>query len=77
MDHAYNLNIRFMKWLVGKNCLDDFDALKQVLLLERFFETLPEAIKLWLVDKQPATLDEAARIADLYALITRLMQKVR
>ena len=61
MDHAYNLNILFMKCLVGKNCFDDLNTLKQVLLLERFFETLPEAIKLWLDYKQPATLDEAAR----------------
>ena len=46
----------------------NLDKLKQVLLLERFFETLPENIKLWLIDKNPTTLEEATRLADTYAV---------
>ena len=42
--------------------------LKHVLLLERFFETLPENIKLLLIDKEPTTLEEAVRLADSYAV---------
>ena len=38
------------------------------MLLERFLETLPEKIKLWLIDKDPTTLEEAARLADTYTV---------
>ena len=40
----------------------------KVLLLERFYETLPENIQLWLIDKNTTTLQEAARLADMYVV---------
>ena len=67
-DHAYNLNVLFTKWVTGLNCFSNLDRLKQVLLLERLFETLPESIKLLLIDKDPTTLEEAARLVDTYAV---------
>ena len=67
-DHVYNLNVLFTKWLSGLNCFTNLDRLKQVILLERFFDTLPENIKLWLIDKDPTTLEEVARLAETYAV---------
>ena len=65
-DHAYNLNVLFTKWLTGLNCFSNLDRLKQILLLERFFDAVPENLKLWLIDQDPTTLEEAARLVDTY-----------
>ena len=66
--HACKFNVLFTKWLTGLNCFTNIDRKKQVLLLERFFETLQMNIKLWLIDKNSTTLEEAAHLADTYAV---------
>ena len=45
------------------------------MLLERFYDTLPEDLKLWLIDKAPETLVVAARLADTYAVNHEIYSK--
>ena len=84
-DHAYNLNVLFTKWLTGLNCFTNIDRLTQVLLLERFFETLPENIKLRLIDKDPTTLEvssvlsgrkQKSKKCDVYRPVVGIQQRL-
>ena len=53
----------FIKWLQGTNC-KTFDELMQLLLLEKFYASIPKELVALLKDKQIKTLVEAAKIAD-------------
>ena len=39
------------------------------MLLEQFLEVLPDDLKLWLADRKPNTLSEAAQLADQYVAV--------
>ena len=66
---AFKLHNVFKRWLEGVKAYDDVDALRQTMLLEQFFEVLPDDLKLWLADRKPNTLSAAAQLADQYVAI--------
>ena len=58
-EHAFNLNTLFKRWLVGIDAYDKLESFREAILLERFFETLPDEIKMWIVDRNSKSLIEA------------------
>ena len=42
--------------------------LKQVMLLEQFIMSVPEELAVWIEEKKPASLRQAAELADMYTL---------
>jgi transposase InsO family protein len=68
-DFAHVLNMQFKRWLSGVDAYDDLERIKQALLIEQFCENVPSDLKMWLVDKGPKTLDEAAKLADQYTVM--------
>ena len=68
VDLAFNLNNIFKRWLDGYGAFNNLERMKEVLLLERFYETLGEDIRVFIADRHPETLQEAAQMADLYCV---------
>ncbi len=75
-DFAHTLKIQFKRWLSGMNAYDDVEKLRQALLIEQFTQTLPTELRLWLLEKEPETLDEAAKLADQYSVTHKLYRNV-
>ena len=44
------------------------ERLREIILLERFYESLSDDLRVWLMDKDPQTLVEAAKLADTYTI---------
>ena len=64
-DFALKLQEVFSKWIKGINC-DSFEQLKQILLLEKFYSSIPKELVALLKDKKVTSLDEASKLADLF-----------
>ena len=47
---------------------NNLEHLREIILLERFYESLSDDLRVWLVDKDPQTLVEAAKLADIYTV---------
>ena len=47
---------------------NNLERLREIILLERFYEFLSDDLRVWLVDKDPPTLVEAAKLADTYTV---------
>ena len=62
-DYAVKLDEIFQKWLKGVNC-DSFEKLCQLLLLEKFYSSVPKELVALLKDKEIKTLAEAGKLAD-------------
>ena len=45
---------------------NNLEHLREIILLESFYESLSDDLRIWLVDKDPPTLVEAAKLADTY-----------
>ena len=67
LDFAREKMKGFDKWCRARN-VDDFDGLRQLMLIEEFKWKIHEAVRCHLNERDVKTLDEAARIADDYAL---------
>ena len=76
-DHAYHLNTLFKKWATSLLAYNNLERLRKIILLERFYESLSDDLRVWLVGKDPQTLVEAAKLADTQSIIiiTPLVQK--
>ena len=55
-DHAYNLTNLFDRWIKGQDAYENIDRLKEIIMLERFYDTVSEELRVWLLDKKPLTL---------------------
>ena len=47
---------------------NNLECLPEIILLERFYESLSDDLRVWLVDNDPQTLAEAAKLADTYTV---------
>ena len=61
-DHAYNLNTLFKKWATSLHEYNNLERLREIILLDRFYESVSDDLRVWLVDKDPQTLVEAAKL---------------
>ena len=53
---------------MGIDAYDKLARFREAILLERFFETLSDELKIWIVDRNPKSLIEAAQLADTYCV---------
>ena len=47
---------------------NNLERLREIILLERFYESLSDDLRVWLGHKDPQTLVEAAKLADTYTI---------
>src|SRR5271156_2394080 len=62
-DYAVHLNDIFNKWLQGLKC-ESFEEIKQLLLLEKFYSSVPKELVAFLKDHKLKQLDEVSKLAD-------------
>ncbi len=73
-DFSQFLTSQFERWITSMHAVDDFEGLKQMLLIEQFMNKVPDEVKQFLVDKNCGTLHECARRADEYAAVHKSMR---
>uniref|UniRef100_A0A8C5Q5A3 CCHC-type domain-containing protein n=1 Tax=Leptobrachium leishanense TaxID=445787 RepID=A0A8C5Q5A3_9ANUR len=66
VEWAHRLQRDLRTWFLGSKA-ETVDDITQLLLLEQFFEHTPSAIREWVRDKKPQTVQQAAAWADEYA----------
>jgi len=65
------LSTQFRRWLQSEDAFAGVDSLRELLRLEEFQSKLSAELRVWLVDQNPQTLSEAARLADQYAAVRK------
>ena len=65
-DIAQNMSLLCERWLAAAKVESDFEKLKELVLLEQFYNSVPNDHKVHLLDKTPDNLIQAARKADEY-----------
>ena len=65
---AFRLETSFKRWIRSLN-VTKFDELKQVVLIEQYMSCLPDDIRIWLLDRNPTTLSDAAKLSDEYTAV--------
>ena len=75
LEFAFKIKEPFDRWLF-KTETKDFNSLQQLLLLERFGDSFADdpELAIWLLNKKPKTLEEAARYADEFSTLRRSMK---
>ena len=68
VEFAHEKEVFFERWCTSKEVNDDFDNLKQLVLIEEFKRCVRDDVKTYLDEKSVSTLTEAAVMADDYAL---------
>ena len=68
VEFARNKEQLFDRWCCSKKIDQNYDKLRQLMLVEEFKCCIPSDIKSFLDEKQVETLEEAARLADDYYL---------
>lgn len=68
VEFAHDKEVYFERWCSSKSVGGDFKLLKDLVLVEEFKRCVKDDIKSYLDEKDAATLHEAAKIADEYAL---------
>ena len=53
----------------GQEADDDINVLKELILLERFYDTLSDELRVWLIDKNPKTIKDAGKLADEFTVL--------
>ena len=53
-------------------CIDTFEKLMHAFIMEQFLNALPDAVKHFVVSKQPTSVEQAADIADLCYELSRI-----
>ena len=71
MGFAYDKALYFERWVTSKEVNGDYDQLRELMLMEEFKRTISEEIRTYLNEKDVATLQASAKLADEYALIHR------
>ena len=72
-EFSFKIHEAFDRWLM-KTEVNNFEALKQLFLLERFNQTFADDSELvmWMLNKSPKTLSEAACVADEFSTLRRV-----
>ena len=60
---------------LASHAYNNLERLREIILLERFYESLSDDLHVLLVDKDPQTFVESAKLADTYTKTTPLIQK--
>ena len=66
---AQNMSLLCERWLTAAKVESDFEKLKELVLLEQFYNSVPNDLKVHLLDKTPDNLIQAARKADEYDVL--------
>ena len=74
-DFAQFVILNFERWIASLGANADFNMLKQVILKEQFFNQVPEDLRLYLLDKNPNNLIDAAKRADEYVALRKQGKK--
>ena len=71
-EYSFKIKESFDRWLF-KSEVKDFNSLQQLILLERFNESFVDDadLAMWMLNKTPLTLSEAARLADEFSSLRR------
>ena len=56
------------RWMEGSEA-NDVESIRDVILREQFIRIVPEDLKIWLLDRKPSSVTEAAKLADQYLLV--------
>ena len=68
VEFARNKEQLFDRWYCSKKIDQNYDKLRQLMLVEEFKRCIQSDVKTFLDEKQVETLEEAARLADAYYL---------
>src|SRR5664279_2095115 len=73
IEFSFKIQEEFERWLL-KAEIRDFEALQQLFLLERFNQIIADDsdLVMWMLNKTPKTLSEAARVADEFSTLRRV-----
>ncbi|XP_070392537.1 uncharacterized protein [Dermacentor albipictus] len=67
-EFAYELKVNLAEWLKGAKAFGSFEKALEVFALEQFYSKVPEAMKLWIQDRDRVeSVQSAADLADQYA----------
>ena len=65
------LQAQFNKWIDALNVNNDIDRLKEIIMFDQMYDGLNADLRMYLVDKEQASLVEAICLADAYAVFHR------
>ena len=68
VEFAHEKEVIFGRWCTSKKVGEEFDNLRQLILIEEFKRCVPENVKTYLDEKDVETLERAAVLADNFAL---------
>ncbi|XP_077559082.1 uncharacterized protein LOC144174320 [Haemaphysalis longicornis] len=72
-DFAYGLKTNLLEWLKGAGAYESRDGVVECICLEQFYRSIPQAVKLWVQDRENVgTVERAAELAEEYATRRRL-----
>ncbi len=58
-----------MRWLTAVNAMDDARRMFEAILLEQYLNCAPMELKIWLLDRNVTSVQEASKLADTYIQI--------
>jgi hypothetical protein len=68
-DFAFRLNVQFQRWTEGEKAYTDVERLREIVQLEQFRQGLDDELSNWLIDRNPASLADAAKLADQFVAV--------
>ena len=68
-DFEQNISLLCTRWLAVAKNENDFKKLKELVLLEQFYNSVLNDLKVYLLDKTPDNLIQAARKVDKYDIL--------
>ncbi|XP_077502370.1 uncharacterized protein LOC144113262 [Amblyomma americanum] len=72
-EFAFSLKANLTEWLKGAEAYGTKDKVVECVGLEQFYNSIPEAVKLWVQDRENvSTVEKAAELADEYATRRKL-----
>lgn len=69
VEFSRDQTVWFDKWVNAMDCKDDYDRLREMILIEQFKNRVGEPIQVYLNERKLTTLHETAVCADGYVLI--------
>ena len=71
------MSIHCKRWLEAEQAYDDLERMREIIKLEQFYERIHPDLHSWLLDKNPKTLTEAAKLADEYHAVRKTHMKTQ
>jgi len=76
-DFAFVLGIHCKRRLEAEQAYDNFERMREVIKLKQFYERIHPDLHSWLLDKNPKTLTDAAKLADKYNAVRKTHMKTQ